>query len=80
MLVSYMPLAANARELDELGSRHKPTSPDVGGCRERFYLGGGMLLRKRVPAPAADESTTRDFPDGTTSQAKTHYISYFFLQ
>ena len=36
MLVSYMPLAANARELDELGSRNKPTSRrDVGGCRER---------------------------------------------
>lgn len=73
MLVSYMPLAANARELDELGgSRNKPTSPDVGGCRERFYLGGGMLLGKtrHAPAPAADESTTRDFPDGTTSQAK----------
>ena len=45
MLVSYRPLAANARELDELGgSRNKPTSPDVGGCRERFYLGGGMLV------------------------------------
>ena len=48
----------------------------------RFYLGGGMLLRKTRPAPAADESMTRDFPDGTNSQAKnkTHYISYFFLQ
>ena len=54
MLVSYMPLAANARELDELGSRHKPTSPDVGGCRERFYLGGGMLVccyERRGPRP-----------------------------
>ena len=68
MLVSYMPLAANARELDELGSRNKPTKPDVGGCRERFYLGGGMLLRKTrpAPAPATDESTTRDvFPPVT---------------
>ena len=88
MLVSYMPLAANARELDELGSRNKPTSPDVGGCRERFYLGGGMLLRKTRPAPAADESATHDVFTPVTvdvgrrhnSQAKTHYISYFFLQ
>ena len=72
MLVSYMPLAANARELDELGSRNKPTSPDVGGCRERFYLGGGMLLRKTRPAPAADESATRGVSPPALGRGSAH--------
>ena len=83
MLVSYMPLAANARELDELGSRNKPTSPDVGGCRERFYLGGGMLVccyERRGPRPPPMNRRRAISPTALPHKQKTHYISYFFLQ
>jgi hypothetical protein len=74
---------ARARELDELGgSRNKPTSPDVGGCRERFYLGGGMLVccyERRGPRPPPDELATRDFPDGTTLTYPVDGICYTAL-
>ena len=80
MLVSFMPLAANARELEELGSRNKPTSPDVGGCRERFYLGGGMLYERRGPRPPPMNRRRAISPTALPHEQKHITFSYFFLQ
>ena len=73
--MSYMPLAANARELDELGSRNKPTSPRCRGV-------SGAVLRseevccyerrgQRPPPPM--RSPARDFPTALRSgRGKKH--------